>query len=147
MAKKTVIIDRNGPDGVNKALFGVLVLMAVIVVVFIHKMDFHLVAPDPRLWLGVETLELTPATKRQFDIRSANGLLVARTFEGSPAGQAGIKDGDVIRLWNGVSVTGQDQFQHLIQTTELNKKVRVSIDRGGKTEMVYVKVGIRPGGI
>ncbi|MBF0217211.1 MAG: PDZ domain-containing protein [Candidatus Omnitrophica bacterium] len=147
MAKKTVAIERGGPDGVNKALFGVLVLMAVIVVVFIHKMDFHLKPADPRLWLGVETLELTPATKRQFDIRSANGLLVARTFEGSPAGQAGIKDGDVIRLWNGVSVTGQEQFQHLIQTTELKEKVTVSVDRGGKTVLVFAKVGIRPGGV
>lgn len=133
----------------NIGLFIILVAIAVVVVIFIDKMDFYrkFKTADQRLWLGVETVELTPGIKAQFDIQSANGLLVSRTFTGSPAQLGGICDGDIIRRWNGITVTSPEQLENLIQTSDTDKRIKATVDRQGKSVLVYIRVGIRPGGI
>ena len=131
----------------NKMLFLMLLVVGVVVVLFIDKMQFHIKTPDPRLWIGIEAVELTPDIKSRYDISSTNGLLVSRVFVGSPAGSAGIKEGDVIRRWNGVSVTGQDHLKYLIQTADTDNRVTITLDRQAKGLLVYCSVAIRPGGV
>jgi S1-C subfamily serine protease len=97
------------------------------------------------VWLGVETVEVNRGIREQYRIESAHGLLVSRTFVGSPATVGGIKKGDVIRRWNGVSVTGQRQFQRLIDGAQVGQEVRFSIDRKGKPLLAHVQLGVRPG--
>lgn len=129
------------------ALFIVLLVIAVLTAIFVGRMNFHFKTVDTRLWLGLETLELTPQIKQQYNIHSSNGLLVARVFMGSPAEASGIKDGDVIRRWNGVTVTSQEQFQYLIQTADADNRVKITVERNDIPVIVYGQVGIRPGGM
>lgn len=134
------------PSTIN-VLYIVLIVLAIVVSVFMDQLHFHFKTADPRLWLGVETVELTPDIKKQFDIQSTNGLLVSRTFLGSPAQVAGIKDGDVIRRWNGISVISQEQLQYLIQTSAAGERITITVDRQGNSVLVYCQVGTRPSGI
>lgn len=131
----------------NTPLFILLIIIAAGVVFFIDKLTFQAKAVDPGMWLGVETVELTAAVKQQYDIQAASGLLVSRTFNGSPAKAAGIIDGDIIRRWNGVSLTSPEQLQYLIQTTRPDERVTLTVERQGKPVSVYARVGVRPGGI
>jgi len=131
----------------NTALYIFLVVIAVAVVIFIDKLTFQARTVDPRVWLGLETMELTPAVKGQYDIQAASGLLVSRVFNGSPAQASGISEGDVIRRWNGISVTSPEQLQYLIQTTQLSERITITVERLGKPVSVYARVNIRPGGI
>lgn len=132
--------------GIN-VLYVVLIVLAVTVVFFMDQLHFHFKTVDPRLWLGIETIELTPDVKKQYDIQSTNGLLVSRTFVGSPAQIAGIKDGDVIRRWNGTSVISQEQLQYLIQTSKLGERITITVDRQGSPVLIYCQTALRPSGI
>lgn len=147
MATATMNEENNGPSKTNMLLFVLLIAIAAVAVIFVDKMHFHYKTADPRLWLGVETVELTPDIKRQYDIQSTSGLLVARTFRGSPAQVAGIAEGDVMRRWNGTSIISQAQLQYLIQTSSLNKKIKITVDRNNTSVLIYSYVGIRPGGV
>ncbi|MBF0479905.1 MAG: PDZ domain-containing protein [Candidatus Omnitrophica bacterium] len=123
-----------------------LVIAAVFLfIIFGHNFNLRTKTVDPRLWMGIESIELTADIKKQYGISFLNGILVSRTFNGSPAEIAGIKIGDVIRRWNGISITNQDQFQYLIQTSAENERITLTIDREGKIELVNVEVGVRPG--
>ena len=99
------------------------------------------------MWLGIETMELTTAIIKQYNIHSHRGLLVTRVFRGSSAESAGVMKGDVIRRWNGVSITNHKQFQRLIQKTTASKKIKFTIDRDGVPILIYAKLGIRPGNL
>lgn len=129
------------------ALLVVIAVISVLVAVFIDDINLPFKTPDPRLWLGVETVELTAGIKKQYDIQSTSGILVSRVFVGSPAENAGIMEGDVIRRWGGVSVNSQDQFQSLIQTSDPRGRVKITVDRNGMPAMVYCQVAQRPGGM
>ena len=132
---------------IKAAPYILLVVIAFVAIFFIDKFTFQVKTVDPRLWLGVETVELTPAIKQQYDIQAASGLLVSRIFNGSPAQAAGIRDGDVIRRWSGISVTSPEQLHYLIQTARLNERVTITVERQGNSVSVYARAGIRPGGI
>ncbi|MBF0594558.1 MAG: PDZ domain-containing protein [Candidatus Omnitrophica bacterium] len=132
---------------INMAVGLVLIAAVYLVLVFVDGWNFRFKAVDPRLWLGVETIELTADIRRQYDLLASNGILVSRVFMGSPAQKAGFKEGDVLQRWNGTSVIGQDQFQYLVQTTGINERVTFTVERAGKQMLVYGRVGIRPGGI
>ena len=95
-------------------------------------------------WVGMEAVEMTPSIMKQFNIQSSSGVLVTRVFDESPAAKAGIKVGDVIRRWNGVSITGLEELQRHIQTAQENEQIKLSVDRQANPVLVYINVGIRP---
>ena len=97
------------------------------------------------LWLGVETMELTPAIAGQYDLGSCNGVLVSRVFVDSPAYRAGVKAGDVLRRWNGVSVTTPEQLQTLLSKASADKQVKLTVIRQGAELPLRVLLGPRPG--
>ncbi|MEI6437193.1 MAG: PDZ domain-containing protein [Candidatus Omnitrophota bacterium] len=139
---------KEGPSGSSMAMVAGLLLIALIyiVLVFAEGWNFRFKTVDPRVWLGVETIELTPELRRQYDLVAASGIVVSRIFNGSPAEEAGLQEGDVLQRWNGTSVTGQDQFQYLVQTTGIDERVTFTVERGGQQTLVYGRVGVRPGG-
>jgi len=96
-------------------------------------------------WLGVETVELNPAIIKEYTIHSPNGLLTSRIFMGAPAAIAGIKQGDIIRRWNGISITNLNQFKTLMESSVVNQVVKITIDRGDKQLIIYATLGRRPG--
>lgn len=96
------------------------------------------------LWLGVETIKIDPALSTQYNIRSSNGLLVSRTFVGSPADRAGLQAGDIIQRWNGVSVTSQRQITRLIKNSNVNQRITLSVSRNEQPVLIYVMLGVRP---
>lgn len=137
----------DGISTINMAAGLVLVAVIYLVMVYADGWNFRFKAVDPRMWLGVETIELTPDIRLRYDLMAANGILVSRVFTGSPAERAGLRQGDVLQRWNGKSVISQDQFQYLIKTTGINERVTWAVERAGKQALVYGQVGIRPGGI
>jgi serine protease Do len=97
------------------------------------------------LWLGVETMELTPAVAGQYDLGSWHGLLISRVFVDSPAYRAGVKTGDVLRRWNGKSVTTPEQLQTLLSKASADKQVKLTVIRQGAELPLRVLLGPRPG--
>ncbi len=63
---------------------------------------------------------------------------------GGPAAKAGLKPGDLITAVNGKRVTSVDQFVGTIATYAPGNTVNLTVQRGGQTKHIAVKLGVQP---
>lgn len=86
---------------------------------------------------GVHIRDLTPEIKQQ--IGSNKGMLIYAVIKGSPAFEADILSGDVLRKIGDISVYDEDSFQRAVTEHE-GKEAPVTIFRGGKEITKAVKI-------
>jgi serine protease Do len=72
------------------------------------------------------------------------GAIVGDVFSGSPAAEAGLEKGDVIRKFNGHEVKNFRELRSLVAQTELNKKVDLEVERNGKPVNVSTELREQP---
>ncbi len=125
--------------------FIIVSLICVGIAVYFDIQEQSLSTGAENYWLGVETIELNASIIKLYDIHTTKGLLVSRVFLGSPAEMAGIKKGDIIRRWDGVSVTDQYQFKKLMDAKVITKSSKVVLNRNGQSVIVRVQLQQRPG--
>jgi len=135
---------QRNQGNVDAYMFFIFILCAAVCVLYFKFIPMFFKAMEAKQWIGMEAVEMTPSIKTQFNIQSSSGVLVARTFVDSPAQQAGIKEGDIIRRWNGKSITSLEELQRLIQTSQNNEQVKLTVDRLNSPVLIYINVGIRP---
>jgi putative serine protease PepD len=75
---------------------------------------------------------------------SAGGAEIAQVSPGTPGAAAGLKAGDVITAVNGKAVTTTDQFIATVANYAPGQTVTLTVSRGGHTQTIKVKLGIRP---
>lgn len=125
----------------------VLIAVGIVAGIFLFS-SFKDIQSGPQvLWLGAETIELNPTLSAQYNIATSDGLLVSRIFLGSPAEDAGLKVGDIVQRWNGISITSQKQIERLLRKSVAGQKVTLGISRTDKPVLIFIQLGIRPGGI
>ncbi|WP_040557459.1 DegQ family serine endoprotease [Reinekea blandensis] len=98
-----------------------------------------------RGWLGVEMyppfnddIELA----RSLGLERAEGALIARVFEGSPAEEAGIQADDVLVEFNGKKVRRYTDLPPLVGLVTPGDEVDVSVIRNGETVDLDVTIGV-----
>ena len=72
------------------------------------------------------------------------GVVVEEILPGSPAAEAQLQQGDVIRKFDGRDVKNFNVLRSLVSQTELNKKVELEIERGGKPIKVTAQIREQP---
>jgi serine protease Do len=77
---------------------------------------------------------------------SGEGVLVDEVVSGSPAEDAHLQKGDVIRKFDGHDVKSFTELRKLVSQTELNKKVELEILRAGKPMTVSTQIKEQPAG-
>ena len=97
-----------------------------------------------RGWLGVSIQELTHDLADQFNVPDTNGALVGDVFVGSPAGQAGIQRGDIIRNFNGKPVKDPTHLRALVAETPPNSGISMLVWRDGGEKTLSVDIGEMP---
>ncbi len=93
-----------------------------------------------RGYLGVAA----PRDDRGLAGSDSNGAVVGDVFSGSPAAEAGVQKGDVIRKFNGREVKSFRELRSLVAQTELNKKIELEIERNGKPVRVSTELREQP---
>jgi serine protease Do len=73
-------------------------------------------------------------------------LLVARVLEGSPAADAGIVKGDLIRAINGQPAVSSRVVTQQIAVTEPGSRVTLDVYRDGEDLRIFATAGLRPQG-
>jgi len=76
----------------------------------------------------------------------AGDVVVDEIVPGSPADDAHLQKGDVIRKFDGHDVKSFNDLRNLVSQADLNKKSDLEIVRGGKTIMVPVQIKEQPAG-
>ncbi len=93
-----------------------------------------------RGYLGIQTRALQPGEPGT----ETDGVTVAQVQAGSPAAQAGIQPGDVIRRFDGREVKNINVLRSLVAQTQLNKEVELEVIRSGKPLKVKAQIKEQP---
>ncbi|HEU5313411.1 MAG TPA: Do family serine endopeptidase [Candidatus Udaeobacter sp.] len=93
-----------------------------------------------RGYLGIQSRALQPGESGS----ETDGVTVADVVPGSPAAQAGVQPGDVIRKFDGRDVNNFTALRSLVAQTQLNKQVELEIVRNGKPLKVTTQIKEQP---
>jgi serine protease Do len=94
-----------------------------------------------RGWLGVQIQAVTAEIAESLGIAGERGALVTAVTPGGPAETAGIRQGDVILDFGGVSVNRMRQLPRIVAETSIGADVPVTILRNGEQRRLRVTVG------
>jgi serine protease Do len=98
-----------------------------------------------RGYLGVEIQNVENAElARRLGMTDTQGVVVASTFENTPATKAGIKEGDVIVSVHGKAVKDGRELQTVVAGLPLNQPVDVTVLRDGKPKTLQVTIEEQP---
>ena len=91
--------------------------------------------------LGVLIQDVSQQLADSFNLPGPKGALVSNVEPDSAADKAGLKRGDVIVGFNGVSVYQSSDLPPLVGNTEIGKRVPLTLIRAGKEKVFNVVVG------
>ena len=91
--------------------------------------------------LGLSVQEFTPELARHYRMDYEPGILVTQVQEGSPADEAGIQEGDLIKEVNRKPVKDLKTYQHLINSIKKGGNVLLRVKRGGMNLFVSLRLG------
>jgi serine protease Do len=101
-------------------------------------------------YLGIQMVALTPELKAEFERSSGqrlsedSGILVARVMPNSPAAQAGLRSGDVIKRINNREMTDPSSVQSAVEKVSVGDELPVEVSRDGKLTTTKIRVGVLP---
>jgi serine protease Do len=89
--------------------------------------------------LGLSVDEITPETARRYGLSDEDGVLVMQVEPGSPADEAGMKRGDIIKEVNRKKVKTIAQFQKSIEKRKSGESILMLVKRGRNSLFLTVK--------
>ncbi len=103
-------------------------------------------------YLGIHMVTLSEDLKEQlnqnkelnFQVSKNEGVLILRVVDNSPAGQAGLKPGDIIEMVGGKPVKTATDVQEQVEDSRIGEKLEVNIDRDGEKQSITVTPGVFP---
>ena len=96
-------------------------------------------APEKaKLELGMSVQEITPEVARQLRLTEAGGVIVNQVESGSPADEAGVQRGDVIRELNGHMIGKLSDYRTAIAKLKKGEIVRLLVKRGERN--IYLTI-------
>jgi len=93
------------------------------------------------LWRGMRVSTMTPEIRERLNITDSEGVVVISVEPGSPAAEAGISAGIVIKKIDGKDVKNLSTYKNLINSMPSEKNVRLLIKRGEQSMSVIIKSG------
>ena len=91
-----------------------------------------------RGWIGVEPQELNAELMETFNVKTKEGVIITGVLQNGPAGQAGIKPGDVITAVNGKPVANVTELLGAVAALKPGVAAPLSVQRVGKTTDISV---------
>ncbi|MFH1778619.1 MAG: Do family serine endopeptidase [Candidatus Omnitrophota bacterium] len=95
-------------------------------------------------WLGVNVQDLDEDLAKQFGLSETKGVLVAKVLTDSPAEKGKMKNGDIIKTFDGQKVENVRELLKLVGRAKIGKKVKVGILRDKKEMALEIEIAQRP---
>jgi serine protease Do len=96
--------------------------------------------PDLSKGVGLTVQDITPELARRFGIENTQGVLVTSVDDGSPADDAGLQEGDIIRQIDQKPVANAAAFEKLMKKVKQEKSILFLVERGGNRMFLVVKI-------
>lgn len=90
--------------------------------------------------MGLDIQTLTPDIARQLGYQNENGVVVTRVESGSPAAEAGLQRGDLIKEVNRQQVRNKEEFEAAVQDRASGDVVALLVQRGQSNFFVAVRI-------
>jgi serine protease DegQ len=97
-------------------------------------------------YLGVQPADLTPQVASRFGIDLESGVLVTLVTEDSPAGAAGVQEGDVVVSADGEEVRIVEDLLSRLREHQPGDRIELGLVRDGEQRTVTVTLTDRPDG-
>ena len=98
-----------------------------------------------RGWLGVSVQDVVPEEARSAGASGARrGVLVAGVERNSPAGRAGLRQGDLVIAMNGEPISTSRALVRNVAALPPGQSMRLTVLREGRERELQVQVGRRP---
>jgi serine protease Do len=97
-----------------------------------------------RPYLGVQLQSFTAELRETFGVPNGHGTLVAHVFDGTPAAEAGIEEGDVILEVAGKEIKHSAHLQGVIEHLDVGETYPVTVLRNGKETELQVTLKEMP---
>jgi len=94
-----------------------------------------------RGWLGVQIQPVTAGIADSLGLKKAEGAMVDEPQKGSPAAEAGIESGDIIRAVNGTKVKDARELARMVGMLAPKTEIKLDIIRQGQEKTVTVTLG------
>ena len=91
-----------------------------------------------RGWIGVEPQELNAELMETFNVKTKEGVIITGVLQNGPAGQAGIRPGDVITAVNGKAVGNVTELLGAVAALKPGEAAPLTVQRSGKTSDISV---------
>lgn len=91
-------------------------------------------AEKPELGKGILGIATNPVE---------GGLKITKVGKGTPAEEAGLKEGDLVRTMNGMPVKDRDELKAVLAKMAAGDKLALEITREGKDETINLRLGKR----
>ncbi|MDD5072533.1 MAG: Do family serine endopeptidase [Candidatus Omnitrophica bacterium] len=95
-------------------------------------------------WLGVNVQDLDEDLAKQFGLTETKGVLIARILPGSPAEKGKMKNGDIIKTFDGKPVENVRELLKLVGRAPIGKKVKVVVLRDKRDVALDIEIAQRP---
>ena len=93
-----------------------------------------------RGWLGASIQPLTPELAKTFKAAFKKGVLVNEVMPKAPAHKGGLKQGDIIVVFDGNDVTSPKVLQKMVAFAKIGKIVEVKVLRNGEMKTIKIMV-------
>lgn len=90
--------------------------------------------------LGIQVGNISPQISEKYGINETQGVFVGGLEKGSGADKAGIEEGDIIKMLDGVRITKFSDLSGYLGSKRPNDEVNVTILRNGKEKIISVKL-------
>ncbi|HUL78180.1 MAG TPA: Do family serine endopeptidase [Vicinamibacteria bacterium] len=97
-----------------------------------------------RGWLGVQVQAIDEDLAKSLKMSDTHGALVSNVASGSPAEEAGLKAGDVVRALDGKAVETSSDLSSRVAAKGPGSRVALDVQRDGSDRTIEVKLGTFP---
>jgi Do/DeqQ family serine protease len=97
-----------------------------------------------RGWIGVEPRDLTPEMAESLRLPVKSGVLITGVLQNGPAGNGGMRPGDVVVKIADKPITSTAQLFNAVAALKPGEPATIAVQRGDRTVELTVRVALRP---
>jgi len=97
-------------------------------------------------YVGIQMADLTDQIDKALGLKAGSrGVVVAQVVDGSPAQNAGLQAGDIIRKVDNLDVNSAKDVQQIVRKHLPGDSLKMTVERNGQTQNVSLTIGDYPG--